>query len=169
MVPQETLKRRQLFKNVFDRTKEITLVSTILAACAPAEPSIGDAPKGGDQRASGTAGPQSQDKTKSETAKPVELADQARNMVLDKWLSLLNSPQRKTENGYETFLDIRVKNMDEWKRNIPRVFTNQGSPADAIMNISWISGQTFLASSGWNALKFTGEMEIKEVRVTLTD
>lgn len=163
MVPQETLTRRQLFRSVFDRTREVTAVSALLAACTPSAPNV-------DQKvASAIPSAPPAGGISAETAKPVELADQAKNILLDRWLSLLNSPQKTSESGYETFLDIRVKNMEGWKRNIPRVFTNQGSPADAIMNVSWVSGQTFLASGGWNAWKFTGEIEIKEVRVALTD
>jgi len=35
MPPQETLTRRQLFKSVLDRTKEISAIAALLAACGP--------------------------------------------------------------------------------------------------------------------------------------
>lgn len=155
MVPQqETLTRRQLFEKAFDRIKLTAIAAPLLAACAPS---------------TGVAGATDSKKGTSEATKPAELASQARDLVLNRWLSLLNSPQRKSENGYDIFLDIRVKNMEEWRRNIPSVFTNQGSRADDPMIVSWTSGQTFSTSNGLGAWKFTGEMEIKEVRVVLTN
>lgn len=123
----------------------------------------------------GDANPQNQNKPRSETTKPVELKDQAGNMVLDRWLSLLNSSQQKHDDfsgnlpPQDTFLDMHAKNMDDWKINIPSVFTSQGSSADAVMKGSWNSGLSIRKSGGIDAWRFTGEIEIKEVRVVLTD
>lgn len=131
---------------------------------------------GVDAGTTGDANPQNQNKPKLETAKPPELSAQARNIVLDKWLSILNSSQKKRDDfsgnfpPQDTFLDMNTKNMEDWKkRNLAGVFSNQGSPGGDPLVVSWVSGRVSQKSGGFDAWKYTGEMEIKEVRIVTTD